>query len=491
MSVQSRSDVITHSYLKAKNWLGHIGDEYEGDDLTQSMAVGCPDIPQNPDHVDNLREKLLHHLESGRFDMWSSLFIVLNAMAMIIGLEHVGHGIGRQFGLHGAYNTAWPGADIIFPVLDMVFACIFLAELFLRVFALRLHFFVTPWNYLDVFLVSLAWFEFFFGDALANLSAMKVLRLFRLVKALRLVKMMRAFRDLRVLTRTIAGGLSSLFWSAVLLGVLEVVAAILLVQLLQTTMDNPDTEVGVRDFVWRYFGTMGRGCFTMFEITMTTGWAPISRFMIEEMSGAFVVFWVPYVTLVAFCIVKIAGAMFIKETLSQANKEAAEESEEAMTGDKGMSTAHLQQILRKYDTTKDGVLSQEDFYAALDDEEVRTWLGEFEVDPVRLAGVFELLNSHQEESSINLEEFFANCFSLKSKEPVDSEDLLYATERIFNRIGMLEQQIAALANTQRPSAVQVGDRTKHGRVRPLDAGQLKDRSGVGVTSIESFCNDHM
>merc|ERR1712072_373405 len=91
----------------------------------------------------------------------------------------------------------------------------------------------------------------------------------------------------------------------------------------------------------------------------------------------------------------------------------------------------IRTLLKKYDQSLDGELNETEFYAALRDPGVRSWLKSFAVDPGRVIGLYELLDNG--DGLMGLEEFIAGVFTLKDERgQVDTVTLMYATERVIN-----------------------------------------------------------
>jgi len=238
-----------------------------------------------------------------------------------------------------------------------------------------------------------------------------------------------------------------------LVGCLELVAAIFLCQVLRGTLNDPNTEDHIREFLWRYFGTTGRACYTMFEITFGV-WPPVARFIIEEVNGYLVFFWVFYIVVVAFTIMNIVKALFIRETIAVANREGAAELEErSEEGSHDMEV--IQQILRRYDEDNTGNLDIAEFRMVLADKDVQLWLDTFEVCPKRLLGVYDLLTRNGDNMCI--EEFISIVFSLR-EDTVDAVTLMYSTEKIIQRTTriekMMEQVMTAVQVQQPPPGVE-------------------------------------
>jgi len=234
-------------------------------------------------------------------------------------------------------------------------------------------------------------------------------------------------------------------WSALLLGAIEIVASIFLAQVLRQYLEDPSLDKDLRlDVLWRFFGTSGRTCYTMFEVTFG-GWHRVARPLVEKVNPYLLLFWVPYQVVVSFTIMRIVGALFIKETIAVANKEHAREIEERLNGS-GNDVETIRALLHKYDNSSDGELNENEFYAALRDPGVRMWLADFEVDPSRVIALYELLDNG--DGQMSLEEFIAGVFSLKEEKGVDTVTLMYATERVINFTRAIQDKLYDVAHTQ-------------------------------------------
>merc|ERR1719421_418096 len=66
-----------------------------------------------------------------------------------------------------------------------------------------------------------------------NMTFIRLIRVLKLVRVLRIVRVLKFFYQLRVLFTAIRSSLGALGWSMVLLGVIELIAAIFITQSLQ------------------------------------------------------------------------------------------------------------------------------------------------------------------------------------------------------------------------------------------------------------------
>merc|ERR1719161_1211395 len=114
-------------------------------------------------------------------------------------------------------------------------------------------------------------------------------------------------------------GIGSLFWSFVLLVMIEVTAALFMTQILYDSITDENLDIEMRKFIYTYYGTTSRTTLTMFQITMAPGaWGSLGRPIIEEVSPGFAWFFILYVGGVSFAIIRIITALFLRQTLQVA-----------------------------------------------------------------------------------------------------------------------------------------------------------------------------
>merc|ERR1712100_693200 len=154
------------------------------------------------------------------------------------------------------------------------------------------------------------------------------MRLMRLAKVLRVVRVMKAFRSLRVLVSAVVNSVGALWWSMTLLFVLELVGAIFMAQVIQPFMEDKTGDPELQIFIWEHFGTWSNAMFTIFEITMAPGGFIQYRRLYEEVHVLFGCFFVLYVCVVTFAVVRVITAMFLKATLSASDSEEQDTARE-------------------------------------------------------------------------------------------------------------------------------------------------------------------
>ena len=133
-------------------------------------------------------------------------------------------------------------------LLDRMFMGIFMAEMFLKILALKRKFFTSGWNVFDLIIVVVS--------SLPFMSAFIVLRTFRLF---RLLKYVDRFSKINNLVKVFLDLLPSFFSFLAIFAVFFYVFAIIAVSLYGETFGA--------------FGTLGEAMFTLLQVFTLDGWA--------------------------------------------------------------------------------------------------------------------------------------------------------------------------------------------------------------------------
>merc|ERR1719310_2087389 len=134
----------------------------------------------------------------------------------------------------------------------------------------------------------------------------RLLRLFRLVKILRVVRGMRSVRPLRLLLISIWSSISTLLWSIIFLCTIQILGALLVTQLMQSSITDRAVDLALRETLYHYFGRFTYSFYTMFEMTMSVGsWAKLGRLLIFEINWMWSFFFVVYGWIVIFAVIRV------------------------------------------------------------------------------------------------------------------------------------------------------------------------------------------
>lgn len=273
-----------------------------------------------------------------------------------------------------------------------------------------------------------------------NVTFIRLLRVVKLVRVLRVVRVMRVFHQLRVLVTSIASSMGALFWSMVLLFVIELIAAIFMAQVLTLYMENEENDLAIRSECFRYFGTWARAMVTVFEMTLAPPtWSKIGRLLIFEVHGAFIIFFALYLSGVSFAVIRVITAIFLKETLEAAKNDKAIVFEEKMR-QKKKYIGKLREVFTKVDADGSGQLSLVEFQEVIQDDEVRQVLADLELDVHEVQGLFALLDTG--DGTISFDEFISGVMRLRgSAKSVDLMTLLFENKKILDRLSELHSEV--------------------------------------------------
>jgi voltage-gated sodium channel len=360
------------------------------------------------------------------FETIFAALITLNALVMAAETQYWGIDTGFKIGFYGSHKPAretWHGAEDVFLVLEYTFGVVFVFELFLKISVLRLNFIWSWWNWLDSIIVG-AWVMDSVFHVHTFLNPM-MLRLFRLVKLLRVAKLFRtfqAFDSLSLLIHSLKASASILFWSIVVIFVMQIVAALFFSQMLQDHITNGPARG--REEVYELFGTFSRSFVTMLELTIGQ-WGPICRTLVENVSEWYAIFVVMYVLLVSFATIKVISAVFILET-----QKLASTDEEILIMNKDRQNqrldANIAAVFSEIDTDETGTVNWEEFEGVLADHRVVTWLAALDLEVQHCEGLFSLMDDG--DGKISCKEFMQGVRRLKGT--AKSVDLVNVASKV-------------------------------------------------------------
>jgi len=367
------------------------------------------------------RELMLIRLKSG-LDYFAGFLVLMNSMVLLLQFEMEGRTVGLTVGLSD--GPAWEQVIPALQIVDIIFVFIFLVEWLIRISVERWQFVKDYANLFDTILVlgglvdtyiNLA----FVGETSASKSIV-ILRLMRAMKsfrAIRMVRSLRFFRGLRVLVKACQCFLPSLCWSMVLLLMFMAMGALMLGNLLQSFVDDDDQDLDDRQWIWMHYGTAYRALYTFFEITFAGNWPTNTRPVLEKVNHGFAIFFVCYITLVVFAIIRVISAVFLKDTLDAAQNDA-----EALVVDKMHKKQEfmvkLEGIFKAIDDTGSGIISEERLTTILSNPKVAAYFQTMDIDVHEGRALFHVLNNG--EGGVSLDEFIDGI--LKCKGPARAID---------------------------------------------------------------------
>jgi hypothetical protein len=160
------------------------------------------------------------------------LIIIFNMVMIIIETDH------------GAENEdTLPWAEVV----GWINLSIFVTELTLRLFALRMQFWQDRWNTFDFLIVVSDALCSIIGLILGDIFPVSTLRIFRLCKLARVSKVFRVFPELRIMMAGLLGSMRAIFWGTVLLAFVLLVWAIVAVQFIHPLNKKLSESGGLSD----------------------------------------------------------------------------------------------------------------------------------------------------------------------------------------------------------------------------------------------------
>lgn len=433
-AARKRSSKLHDAYLNLKGWQGKKDHDQKHKSLLNEEAEptkGC-------------FRRLKRVVSSVQFNLFFGMIIIINAGVMGAQMEYKGYKAAITLGLAEGDASDWPDAQSTFDALELVFTVVFLFELLIRLVA-DPKFLCEILNWLDVVVVLTSVLGLFGLTLPVNLTFARLLRIAKLVRILRVVRTMNLFQSLRVLVKTISGSIGALGWSMVLLGLIQIIGALFLSQVLHDVIENESRDMETRMHVYTYYGSALRAWLTMFEITFAPGaWAKVGRPLMEEVHGAYSLFFVAYVAGVTFAIIRVITAVFLRETLQVASNDSELAIASKLT-QKNKYKKEVQQLFTAADKSGDGHVSLPEFEQILENPNVKTWLSVLELEVHEVDGLFHLLDNG--DGYITFEEFLAGVVRLKgAARSVDVMTMLYENQKMTTRILQLQEDILNIRN---------------------------------------------
>jgi voltage-gated sodium channel len=216
------------------------------------------------------------------------------------------------------------GPVILF--LDKICLSIFVAELVLKFYALRLAFFKSGWNVFDFLIVGIS--------LVPGAQTFSVLRALRILRLLRVISVSPSLR--RVVEGFIKAlpGMGSVF---LLMGMIFYIGAVMATKLFQNSF--PD-----------WFGDLGNSAYTLFQIMTLESWSMgIVRPVMETYPYAWL-FFVPFIMVTTFAVVNLLVGLIVN---SMQDAHAAE-SNKATDDYRNEVLARLAAIEAQMARTRDG-----------------------------------------------------------------------------------------------------------------------------------------
>jgi len=194
------------------------------------------------------------------FDVFISAVIALNSV--IIGVEV-------------DYMTRHKEQLEAFFILQTICSAIFLVEISIRLFAVRLQFFTGSemlWNYLDLVLVLASCVEILvkaFGlagsDVYSKAKIIRIMRVMKTVRILRITRIVRFIRALRIMLHSIMDTLKSVVWAMFLLCMIMYFFGIIITQAVSDHLKDTVEDGQIEQSLKEHWHSLSRSMLTLFK----------------------------------------------------------------------------------------------------------------------------------------------------------------------------------------------------------------------------------
>jgi hypothetical protein len=251
--------------------------------------------------------------------------------------------------------------------------------------------------------------------ALAPLASVSSIRLLRLVKSARAFKIFRTmsyFSSLRLLISSFIRSLASLFWSLVVMFLLLLIFAIFLCQALHDFIVDERNDLATRIWVNRMYGSGHRAMYTAFEMTFSGCWPNYVRRVIEEVNHFYAIFFLLYIAVIFFGMIRVISALFLKETLAQASHDTEMMVLERQRRGQKLRR-ELEDLFDEADLAGNGSLALEEWDALLSHPKVVIFLRELGIEAEDAHMLFDLL--HDGDGNLTKKDFVNGVSKLKGE----------------------------------------------------------------------------
>eukprot|EP00931_Biecheleriopsis_adriatica_P105761 TRINITY_DN80297_c0_g1_i1.p1 TRINITY_DN80297_c0_g1~~TRINITY_DN80297_c0_g1_i1.p1 ORF type:complete len:528 (+),score=96.74 TRINITY_DN80297_c0_g1_i1:27-1610(+) len=391
-------------------------------------------------------------IASWQYEIFLGLVISLNMMVMFAQLQWLGSRNAFELEL-SADDGGYQASLTVFPYVEIGFNAIYLVELLLRVLLLPWAKLREPMLVFDAAVVVACCLETFILEPLGLLDIpellyLRLVRGIRVLRAIKVLRFMKIFDNLRVLVRTLGSTIDDLMWGMTLILFTVMSCGMLLTTMLEDYITDENVDKAKRLWTFYRFGSAGRATYTLFEAAFTGTWVTSARPLIEDVSPLFVIFWVPFVVLVNFAVMRVIAALFLKETLAIASRDAEREAKETQKR-KQLFAKCLHDIFTMSDNNGDGQITPDEFAEMAKNPEVTSHFKSMELDMKDVTTLFMILAG--DDGTADYQEFLEGSMELKMPtSKVDAVSLKHEIRSVHRSINDLRKDVLSVKQQRRP-----------------------------------------
>ncbi|CAL1144356.1 unnamed protein product [Cladocopium goreaui] len=386
------------------------------------------------------------------------ILVLLNAIVLGIEYQVEGEVVGLAL-LEGKEPTSVAASTAnVFYWFDFIFDFTFLLEWAICLCIARKRFCFTVELVANTILVMFGCAEMFLillqnSGVNVSLTALHIIHAVSCLRILRCFRVLRRFQGPKLLLTACNSFLHSLFWAMVFLSLFMSTSALFIGNLLLKYFVDT-RSMADRLWVWERYGTSFRAIYTLYEITFSGSWPSLTHPVIDKVHAAMVIFFVAYITVVAFGLIRVITAVFLKATLDA----AADDAEHLMTErlvKKEQYARKLEAIFGAIDEEGDGQITEERLVEALERPLVRTYFQtSLDLDVHESKALFHILDDG--DGTVTLEEFIDGMLRCKGNaraiDQVATQREIKHLDRKMSRLLMVMESTTASERINRPVA---------------------------------------
>mmetsp|Transcript_30990 Transcript_30990/g.69764 ORF Transcript_30990/g.69764 Transcript_30990/m.69764 type:complete len:620 (-) Transcript_30990:138-1997(-) len=384
-------------------------------------------------------------------DYIAGVLVLLSTLTMLVELQVEGADFGLQMGWEEPIQDLGISLEFL-QILHLVFMFLFVFEWLLRVGVERREFVRDPANWFDTILVIISIFDIYLtlastvesDGARQSVMILRLMRALKSLRAIRVVRSLRLFSGLRVLVKACTCFLPSLCWSMVLLGIFMCLGALMMGNLLRSFIEDDTQPLNDREFMWMRYGTAYRAWYTLFEITFAGNWPTNVRPVLDKVSHAFVLFFTVYITVVVFAVIRVIGAIFLKETLDAAQNDAEQLVRDRLRM-KAEYVQKLESVFMAIDESGNGMITERRLREILENPQVQAYFQTLDLDVHESAALFHLLDNGDGE--VTLDEFIDGIMRCKGGARAIDQVAMHAD------IKLLDTKLSKLARLMKEAEI--------------------------------------
>jgi voltage-gated sodium channel len=312
-------------------------------------------------------------------------------------------------------------------VIDIIFCCLFVTELGVRMWAHGINFWINEderrWNWFDSFVVSAQAVDTFLSLVFrgenahvlfGNLSLLRTVRIVRMTRILRVVRMLRFLRDLRVLMASILSTMRTAIFANLLLLMCLYIFGVAVTQIVAEHAlleDSNGTPLDPDEAVLTHFGSLFTALLTLFmAITNGIDWREVIA-PLMTISPIAVLFFIMYIVLMTLCVLNVLTGIFCQRAIETAQGDK-ENILRAQMAENQRYLRTMTDLLQDWNDGCAGLISFEQFEKFLLDEQSQALLRSLEIEVRDAYVLFEMCDS-QKVGAVALNEFVTSCFTLR------------------------------------------------------------------------------